>query len=975
MVVLLVSTIAAGGRSLAPASTISASAALGTLTNVQVTVSNLGQPAATAQLYEALPTQAQDKGEPPGAPLRVAVPAASGPLTPDLLAAFASAPNTPHRMIIYLHDQADLSAAAALPDWDARGAAVVAALQSTAASTQAPLLAGLRSQGYAARSFWIVNAIEVSGGQALAQQLAAEPGVALVAADVQHTLAEDPAQAAPQGIEQPAWGVQQIRVPSVWADWGVRGAGITVANLDTGVAFSHTALLHQYRGWSPSGVTHDYNWFDTASDKPFQVPADPAGHGTHTMGTLVGGAAGGFSALGVAPAARWIAVRGCDGLFCTDSALIAGAQWLLAPTNLAGKNPRPDLRPQIINNSWGQAGDSDWYTGYVTAWNASGIFSAFANGNNGAFGGCQTTITPGSYRQSFAVAATDAADDAATFSSRGPTSDHRIKPDISAPGVAIPSAWPDGSVMLLSGTSMATPHVAGVVALLWSANPTLIGDLAGTERVLTSTALARPTTECGTPATTVPNNVFGWGRLDARAAVLQARVDVPWLSLPATLDLPANGVSQMNVTLDGRQVSGPGSYAARVLVLRGNHLSSIPVSFTVQPAPNTALVRGHLSDLWQGGDVYGQVRVGAGPAVQSDADGFYSVTLPYASYTLTASAYGYFSTTAGVSLHAPAATDFILRPDVPHLEVDAPPISATLAFGQRVSVPITLTNSGSRPLVVSPTVPAQDWVVDEAGVPAGPLYDLSSFAPISLTDDSIYSAPLRLGFTVPIFGVLTSQLYLSSNGWVSVAPPQSAEPLANCLPSGAVPAGTLAPLWADLDPSAGGQVRAGQVDTNTYVISFEQVPPWQQTPDPSGPTYTFQLVLHADGNVDFLYGALGALPDRWAAGASNDDARGAGLACFRSGTLEANTVWRLRNQPDSRFWLSASTTGLTLQPGQSAQFEARLSGFGFAAWHTDPFQGVLRLLSNDPLQPSVDIPARASVGPPTDQVVLPLVTR
>ncbi len=958
-----------------PASiTVVASTPLGTVTTAQVTLGNLGQPAVTAQLFEAFAASGRAQPTPPGGPLRVAVPNSPGPITPDLLAAFARAPQARQDMLIFLSEQADLSAAAGIADWTERGAAVVAALQQQATLSQAPLLTQLRGAGYAARSFWIVNAIEVSGTSALAQQLAGQPGVAVVAANVQHTLASAAPQAAPDGADLPAWGLDRIRAPSVWADWGVRGGGITVANLDTGVAYTHMALLHQYRGWTPTGVSHDYNWYDAAGAKPTLAPSDPVGHGTHTMGIMVGAAAGGYGALGVAPEAKWIAARGCDGVFCDDAALIAGAQWLLAPTNLAGKNPRPDLRPQVINNSWGMSGDSPWYSGYVTAWNAAGIFSAFANGNNGQLGSCQNSLAPGNYAQSFAVGATDQTDLAAAFSSRGPTSDGRIKPDISAPGVAIPSTWPDGGVSLLSGTSMATPHVAGVVALLWSANPTLIGDLAATDFVLTSTARPRPTNEC-TPLATLPNNVYGWGRLDARAAVLQTRVDVPWLSLPATLTLPANGSAQFTVALDARQVSGPGTYTARILAMHGNSLTEIPVTFTVQPAANTASVRGRLTDLWQGGAVYGTIRVGDGPAVQSDTNGFYTVTVPYATYPLTATASGYFSTTSRLAINAPAAADFVLQPDRPHLEVSAGPLSATLAFGQHAQVPITLTNAGSQALVVTPSVPPADWVLEAAAAPAGPLFDLSSTLPISLTDDEIYSLPLNLGFEIPIYGQLVDQLFLSSNGWVSAALPDSAKPLANCLPNGSLPAGSLAPFWADLDPGVGGRVRFAHADADTFVISFEQVPPWRQTPDPTGPTYTFQLVLRANGQVEFLYGAMGPLPDRWSVGVSFDAARGQLLDCYRDNPALSGTMWRLRNQPASALWLASSLDRLTIPPGETRTLYALLSGFGFAPWHLDPFVGTLRLDSNDTGQPRVDLRAQASVGPPAYRTSLPIISR
>ena len=971
--VLLAGSLAFSARALPNSAGVTASAPLGSVTTALVTIDNSGQPATTARLYEAWDTPTQLTAQPAPGPLRVALPAEAGPITPELRSELAAARDGQADMIVYLADQADLSSAAGIADWNARGAAVVDILQQHAEQTQAPLLEQLRQAGLTARSYWIVNAVMLKGDRALAESLAARPEVALVAANSQHALDVGTAMPGLSGSNLPAWGLSRIEAPSVWDDWGVRGAGITVANLDTGVAFTQTALLERYRGWSPSGVSHDYNWYDPAGAPPSLVPIDQAGHGTHTMGIMVGGAAGGYSALGVAPDARWIAVRGCPDGFCSDAALMAGAQWLLAPTDLAGHNPRPDLRPNVINNSWGQPGDNNWYTGYVTAWNAAGIFSAFAIGNGGLFGTCQSTDAPGNYANSFAVGATDANDLFAPFSSLGPTRDGRIKPDISAPGVAVPSSWPDGSVQFLSGTSMAAPHVAGVVALLWSANPTLIGDLATTERVLTSTAVARPTSECGHPGSTVPNNVYGWGRVDARQAVQQARVVVPWLALPPSVALPANGSQPVTVTFDGRQVSGPGTFTARILVSRSGSLTAIPVSFDVQPSTNTAKLSGRLVDLWHGAGVYGRIRVGDGPAVESDTGGYYTVTLPYGSYVLTATATGYFSATAPVSVTAPVASDFILKPDLPHIELSPPPISATLRFGQRQTVPITVSNDGTQPLSVTASVPPLDWVVDGASVPGASLYDLSSTKPVSLADDEIYTEPLQLGFEVPIYGVLTNRLYLSSNGWVTTQKTTGSEPFANCLPSGSLPPGSLAPFWADLDPSVGGKVRFAQVSPDTFVVSFEQVPPWREVPDPTAATYTFQLVIHASGEIEFRYGAMPDLPIRWSVGASFDENRGQRLACFTAPAVLSGTVWSLHNQPAPNLWLGSSPDGLSVAPGQSASLPLMLAGYGYVAWHPGPFTGILRLTTNDPGQATVDITATASVGAPSHQESLPVI--
>jgi subtilisin family serine protease len=140
-------------------------------------------------------------------------------------------------------------------------------------------------------------------------------------------------------------------------------------------------------------------------------------------------------------------------------------------------------------------------------------------GNNGS--ACGTVNEPPAmYDATYAVGATqsDELDSIAFFSSRG-TGTALLKPDISAPGVGVLSSVPGGGYNYASGTSMASPHVVGVVTLLWSANPYLRGQIQTTEDIINTTAAPRYSTQCGDPLQTVPNSVYGWGRVDAYAAV------------------------------------------------------------------------------------------------------------------------------------------------------------------------------------------------------------------------------------------------------------------------------------------------------------------------------------------------------------------------------------------------------------------------------------------------------------------------
>ena len=285
-----------------------------------------------------------------------------------------------------------------------------------------------------------------------------------------------------------------------------------------GAEYTHSALVRQYRGNLGGGnFDHNYNWWDPSNVCPTGAPCDNNDHGTHTMGTMVGDDGDpGPNQVGVAPHARWITAKGCETNNCSDFALLSSAQWILAPTDLDGNNPRPDLAPDIVNNSWGGGPNNPWFHQATSAWVAAGIFPAFSNGNAGP--GCGTAGSPGDYDNTYAAGAFDINHSIAGFSSRGPSAfDGGTKPNISAPGVNVRSSVPGNTYAAFNGTSMASPHVAATVALMWSAAPALRGDIAGTEAILNQTAIDTSDLQCG--GTAGNNNVWGEGRLDALAAV------------------------------------------------------------------------------------------------------------------------------------------------------------------------------------------------------------------------------------------------------------------------------------------------------------------------------------------------------------------------------------------------------------------------------------------------------------------------
>ncbi|MER7336032.1 S8 family serine peptidase, partial [Micromonospora sp. NPDC000119] len=325
---------------------------------------------------------------------------------------------------------ADLQAATKARTKTEKAAAVLAAKRQQAATSQANVVKLLESAGADYTSFWIDNSLRAVGGAELVGKLAELPEVAQITADDEIRIDEPIAGETEPTVDAIEWNIDRISAPRVWNELGVRGEGIVVANIDSGVQYDHPAVKNQYRGLNGDGTyNHNYNWFDPADVCSGAVPCDNNGHGTHTMGTMVGDD-GGTNKVGVAPGATWIAAKGCESSSCSRASLLASGQWIVAPTDLTGANPRPDLAPDVVNNSWGSSVFDPWYQDTVAAWRAAGIFPAFSNGNSGP--GCNTSGTPGTYVSSYSSGAFDINNTIASFSSRGTGENGTVKPNLAA---------------------------------------------------------------------------------------------------------------------------------------------------------------------------------------------------------------------------------------------------------------------------------------------------------------------------------------------------------------------------------------------------------------------------------------------------------------------------------------------------------------------------------------------------------------
>ncbi len=592
--------------------------------------------------------------------------------------------------------KADVSAAAGIADWTERGRYVVDQLKKTAGPAQAGVLADLDARHVEHRAFWIVNAVLVRGGdQETVTSLASRAEVSEIIAPTTYEIPEPQPGSDEPEIQSVEWGIANINADDVWSTFGDRGEGIVIANIDTGVQFDHPALVEQYRGNNGDGTfDHDYNWFDAAGSCG-TAPCDGNGHGTHTMGTMVGDD-GADNQIGVAPGATWITANGCCP---SDAALLTSGEWMLEPTGLDGENPDVSKRPHIVSNSWGApnlSAEDPFFVDIIEAWTAAGIFGAFANGNEGDDvppPACDTTGSPADAPEAYGVGAYDINNNIAVFSSRGPGGEGELKPNISAPGVNVRSSFPGDTYGSISGTSMSTPHLAAAVALMWSAAPSLIGDVEATRLLLDDTALDTEELSCG--GTADDNNVFGEGRLDAFAAVdASPRGDAGTLTGTVTGDETGAPIAGADVLVEGGPVprtttTGPdGVYS---IVLSAGEYDVTVSAYGYEPATQSvtvpagetttldfelvalprATVSGTVTDgSGHGWPLYARIDIDGypnSPVFTDPITGEYSVELvestPY-TFTVTAESAGYEVATRDITVPPdPVTQDFALTAD------------------------------------------------------------------------------------------------------------------------------------------------------------------------------------------------------------------------------------------------------------------------------------------------------------------------
>lgn len=750
------------------------------------------------------------------------------------------------RFIVMFREQPDPTAFAGISDLAERRQAIVDDAVARAERVQAGALAYLQQEEQLGRaeevhSMWIVNAIAFKGQTAVADALAARPEVESVSVD---ELLVVPDHQRVTNLDR-GWQLVQTRVrdadPATRDAWseGFSGAGVVVASIDTGVEVAHPALEAKYRGFlGPNNYDNNYNWFDFVEDR--RQPADPHGHGTHVMGTIVGGdgpgPGGPDTDTGSAFAARWMGARAFDanGVGLTSTVLRAAA-FILAPTNVEGLRLRPDLAPDVVNNSWGTIrGCRLWWSIVMLMWRTANIMPVFSIGDDGKQG-IATAHSPGDLREAMGVGATDQNDARLDFSGQGPGPCNLPdpKPDIVAPGIGIWSSTKcaDGVCYIQrSGTSMAAPQVSGAAALMIEAagGPgSLTVALNHIDAALEASA-DKPVTQ------TACDNAIGCGRLDVLGAIDRIRADGVLVgTVSNAAGVPVAG-ARVGV------VGGPGAIARtavtdatgayRILSLKAGSYSATVRAWSYVRQTVTVLIVDKQTtrqvftlDLALLRTVQGRVlRFGSGDPV------------------------------AGVSVRltdAPSSfPSAVTNADGEYFFASVPEEEHTLAVtGDRCSRDKTVA------VVVDAEPNVFDVVLDFIRDGFGyfcqlePIHFIPGTTLLPLAGDDL-TTPVTLPFDFPFYNSRRPVAHVSTNGFLRFDR-GSAEFFNTSIPRQSEPNAAIYGFWDDLAMDARSKILVGAPTDDSFVIEWRDMTFFPMFTI----RVTFSITLHRNGDIEFQY--------------------------------------------------------------------------------------------------------------------------
>lgn len=474
-----------------------------------------------------------------------------------------------------------------------------------------------------------------------------------------------------------SWGIERIRAPEVW-EMGYNGSGIRICVIDTGVDISHPALSGKLFTLDPNNPYYPGGWmaFDSAGRPFLMTPQDTHGHGTHTSGTALGGDTRNVL-IGVAPGATLMHALALPYGSGTFAQTLAAIEWAADPYYIevtTGERVYTGITPHVVSMSWGARNyyGSEFLTP-IKHLLLLNIIPVAAIGN----GGPGTHDNPGNIWGVFGIGATDENDNVASFSGgsriywpyvppdwpfNGTYPSVYLKPDFTAPGVRIISSIPGGGYAAWSGTSMATPHVAGLVALMYQAAkwdkyqvpeiPLKIYE------VLMSTAIDLGTTGQDTR--------YGWGIVDAYQAVKKSveiakasgirgfvydsydNTPVPYADVYA-YDYKGTIVAHTQTNASGHYILplDPGHYTI-VFKRFGYYEAQVEVDVILY----NGTIAGFVIDKTTGEPLVNKTVyvVEANISASTDARGYYQVSIRPGRYTLRTLIEGYFNETKQVAV-------------------------------------------------------------------------------------------------------------------------------------------------------------------------------------------------------------------------------------------------------------------------------------------------------------------------------------